>query len=194
MLHSLAERMAVFLFDKNDEYPLEIYTYGMELILSSIAETFILIVLGVVFSRFLETLIFIISFSSIRFFTGGYHAQSYLKCAVVTVIVYLLVIISYDLFKEVYFRFQIGVIAFVFLLSFVFIYIFAPIENANKTIENKQKTKKVAFIILLLEYVLIVTGLLANFSFLLVVLPTVLSVDVLMILEIIRKRGDKVEQ
>lgn len=51
-----------------------------------------------------------------------------------------------------------------------------------------------AFIILLLEYVLIVTGLLANFSFLLVVLPTVLSVDVLMILEIIRKRGDKVEQ
>lgn len=40
MLHSLAKRIAVFLFDKTDEYPLEIYTYGFELLISSITETF----------------------------------------------------------------------------------------------------------------------------------------------------------
>lgn len=98
------------------------------------------------------------------------------------------------MFKEIFFSCQIGVIVFVFLFSFVFICIFAPIENANKKIENKRKTKQLALYILVLEFVLIVTGFLANFSFLLVVLPTVISVDVLMILEIIRKRGDKVEQ
>lgn len=47
MLHSLAKRIAVFLSDKTDEYPLEIYTYGLELIISSIAETLLLIVLGI---------------------------------------------------------------------------------------------------------------------------------------------------
>lgn len=194
MLHSLAERMAVFLFDKNDEYPLEIYTYGLELIISSVVETFVLIVLGVFLNSILETIVFILSFSFLRFFTGGYHAQSYLKCAFVTVIVYLVVIFIYELFKEIFFSSQIGVIVFVFLFSFVFICIFAPIENANKKIENKRKTKQLALYILVLEFVLIVLGLLANFSFLLVVLPTALSVDVLMLVEIIRKRGDKVEQ
>lgn len=194
MLHSLAKRIAVFLSDKTDEYPLEIYTYGFELLISSITETFILIVLGVILDAFLETIVFVISFSFIRFFVGGYHAKSYLKCAIVTVIVYLLVIISYELFKEVYFILQIGVIVFAFLFSFVFICIFAPIENANKKIENKKKTKQFSLCILVLEFVLVLLGLLANFSFLLVVLPTVISVDVLMILEIIRKRGDKVEQ
>ena len=194
MLHSLAERMAVFLFDKNDEYPLEIYTYGLELIISSVVETFVLIVLGVFLNSILETIVFVLSFSFLRFFTGGYHAQSYLKCAFVTVIVYLVVIFIYELFKDIFLSCQIGVIVFVFLLSFVFVYIFAPIENANKKIENKRKTKQLALYILVLELVLIVSGLLANFSYLLVILPTVFSVDVLMILEFIRKRGDKVEQ
>ena len=155
--------------------------------ISSITETFILIVLGVILDAFLETIVFVISFSFIRFFAGGYHAKSYLKCAIVTVIVYLLVIISYELFKEVYFILQIGVIAFAFLFSFVFICIFAPIENANKKIENKKKTKQFSLCILVLEFVLVLLGLLANFSFLLVILPTVFSVDVLMIIEILRK-------
>lgn len=194
MLHSLAERIAVFLFENTDEYPLEIYTYGFELLISSIIETLILIISGVILNSFLETIVFIISFSFIRFFAGGYHAKSYLKCAVVTVIVYLLVIISYELFKDISFICQMGVIVLVFLLSFVFVCVFAPIENANKKIENKQKTKQIALLILLLEFVLIVTGLLANFSYLLVILPTVFSVDVFMILEILRKRGENVEQ
>lgn len=136
MLHSLAERIAVFLFDKTDEYPLEIYTYGLELIFSSIAETFVLIVLGVIFNLFLETIIFILSFSFLRFFTGGYHAKYYLKCAIVMVIIYLLAIISYELLKTISFSCQMGLIMLIFLISFVLIGTFAPIENANKRIEN----------------------------------------------------------
>lgn len=36
MLHSLAKRIAVFLIENTDEYSLDIYTYGLELLISSI--------------------------------------------------------------------------------------------------------------------------------------------------------------
>lgn len=193
MLHSLAERIAFFLFDETDEYPLEIYTYGMELILSSIAETFILIVLGVVFSRFLETLIFIISFSSIRFFTGGYHAKSYVRCAVVTLIIYFICLISHEMINLFTFATVLIISGVIFFGSLIVIGLFTPIENKNKKIENKQRLKRISLITLVLEFVLFFTGLFADFSQALVILPTVLSVGVLMLVEIIRKRGDKVE-
>ncbi|GEM_PF-3263337 len=36
MLHSLSRNIAVFLFDVNDKFPLEVYIYGIEICLSSL--------------------------------------------------------------------------------------------------------------------------------------------------------------
>lgn len=52
MLHSLSEKIADFLLEKNDDYPLEVYTYGMELIISSVLEFIILLIIGTLSSLY----------------------------------------------------------------------------------------------------------------------------------------------
>ena len=80
MLHILSKRIAFLVCEKTDLLPLEIYVYGFELIISSIVETGALLLVGFLISKFVETILFLVSFSSIRFFSGGYHANSYFKC------------------------------------------------------------------------------------------------------------------
>ena len=193
MLHSLAEKIAVFLFDEKDKYPLEIYTYGMELLISSILETVILLILGILLNKFIETLIFIFAFSAIRFFTGGYHAKTYSGCAIVTVFVYLFTLSCYEILWKYLSDYLICIYTLVLLISLLLIVKFAPIENVGKSIENKQKIKRISVIVLITEFVLMFTGLSVDFHCFFVILPTLFSVDVLMLIEIIGKRGDKNE-
>ena len=193
MLHSLAEKIAVFLFDEKDKYPLEIYTYGMELLISSILETVILLILGILLNKFIETLIFIFAFSAIRFFTGGYHAKTYSGCAIVTVFVYQFTLSCYEILWKYLSDYLICIYTLVLLISLLLIVKFAPIENVGKSIENKQKIKRISVIVLITEFVLMFTGLSVDFHCFFVILPTLFSVDVLMLIEIIGKRGDKNE-
>ena len=46
MLHALSEKIAVFLFNNNDKYPIDVYVYGIELTLSSLAGMFVVLVMG----------------------------------------------------------------------------------------------------------------------------------------------------
>ena len=77
MLHRLSERIALSVYNNSDKIPLDIYIYGFELLVSSVIETISLLLIGLLTGKFVETVIFIISFSSIRVFSGGYHANSY---------------------------------------------------------------------------------------------------------------------
>lgn len=143
MLHLLCERIAVFLFDRSDEYPLEIYTYGMELIVSSAMEFVTLIAIGIVFSKLVETIIFILAFSFIRFFTGGYHSKTYLRCAVVTVVTYLFVLVDYELLVNYASKYVICLSILVFLISLFLILKFATLIFTNPYTENIFLTVKI---------------------------------------------------
>ena len=77
MLHRLSERIALFVCNDSDKIPLDIYIYGFELLVSSVIETISLLLIGLCTEKLIDTIIFIISFSSIRVFSGGYHANSY---------------------------------------------------------------------------------------------------------------------
>ena len=89
MLHILSKRIAFLVCEKTDLLPLEIYVYGFELIISSIIETGALLLVGFLIGKFVETILFLVSFSSIRFFSGGYHANSYFKCFAVTLVSFI---------------------------------------------------------------------------------------------------------
>ena len=156
MLHALSEKIADFLLDKNDEYPLEVYTYGMELIISTLVEFLILLIIGVFLGELVDTLIFVVSFSLIRFYTGGYHAKTYFRCGVVTVITFLSVLISAKLL--LFFNSQ--CLAFTCFVVFVFsLYIiskYSPIENENKELYDKKRLKIIAILIYLLEIIIFI--------------------------------------
>ncbi|MDF2472889.1 MAG: putative accessory regulator protein [Anaerocolumna sp.] len=145
MIHKFATIIADSLF-KNKIIPDEqkdIYIYGYEILLSSMLNLSLVLISGILLHQIPSAVIFYIVFVITRLYSGGYHADSYLKCNVIFVIVFLLTIaVSKLLYHEM---------SFVYLIIFLSIYIgsvleYAPIENANKklTEENKVKYRKIS--------------------------------------------------
>lgn len=194
MLHRLSERIAFLVYEKTDLCSVEIYVYGFELIISSIVETSALIIIGGLTHKMIETIIFLLSFSSIRIFSGGYHAKSYLRCFIVTLAGYTLVRLIYNLLLslDTYKIVIIGIIELV--ISFVIFAIICPINNSDKTIFNCRLQKRLAIIALCINVGLaIAIPSITNVSVLIIVLPTVLVVDALVIIEKLKQGVDKNE-
>lgn len=58
----------------------EIYEYGLEITIANMVNGIIVFLIGVGFQKVPETIIFYLAFVSLRFFCGGYHADSYSRC------------------------------------------------------------------------------------------------------------------
>lgn len=196
MLHALAKRVAVFLFDEDDKYPVEVYIYGIELLISSLIGNLLVLIVGIVSGYFLESVIFMVSLSAIRFFSGGYHAKTYLWCDTVYLISYALTMLFY---KLVMCGLGYGVYAFagaLIVITAVIMIMFAPVENENKKIDEKSKKKfkiiSVSLSIVELSAALLLFALF-DFEQALVVFPTVAVVDIAMIAELCirRKKNEK---
>ena len=118
-----------------DEFA-DVYQYGFELLLSFLISTGLVIIAGIIVNRFIETLVFLIVFISLRSFTGGFHAMKYWICTVSTFGVYSLV-----MFVSSYVSVNFYVFYILFLIGSIILYIKAPVENPNKKLTKKQKSK-----------------------------------------------------
>lgn len=111
----------------------EVYNYCFETtIVMGISYT-ILLILAIVFKEPLSSLIFLLSFLVFRKTCGGYHANSYIACGIMSLISYLLVIL---VIKKIDIIFNISFI--LLIIGLVIILMFSPIENANKPFTEKQ--------------------------------------------------------
>jgi len=82
MIHSLANRVAsVFVaYGESSEENADIYAYAAEAIIAFLVNLAICLMIAFVFGRLLEGLVFILGFAVLRRHTGGYHANTHLKC------------------------------------------------------------------------------------------------------------------
>lgn len=195
MLHILSKRIAFLVCKKTDKLPFEIYVYGFELLISSIIETGALLFVGFLIGKFIETILFLFSFSSIRFFSGGYHANSYIKCFVVTLFSYLFVLLLYNYLRE-FSVINIIIFAFFeFILSLILFIKVSPIKSNGKTIFNPKMQKRLSIIALCINIVLVMVlfNIFKN-NILIIVLPTILMVDTLIIIEKIKQGVVKIEK
>ena len=82
MLHKLSEAIAFFLLSKRcfEKEELDVYVYGVELVLSSALGILLILTLSLVFSMLWEGLLFFVAFTALRTYTGGYHCYTYLRC------------------------------------------------------------------------------------------------------------------
>ena len=62
----------------------EIYSYGLELILMYLINTGTILLFGLFFGCFSETLILLASYALLQSFAGGYHAMTHLRCFLLT--------------------------------------------------------------------------------------------------------------
>lgn len=77
--------------DKQDK---EIYAYGLQLLLTSGLTSIVILIIGWWTHQLLGTISFLIALVSLRHYTGGYHASSYLKCFVLSNGIYLGMLLS----------------------------------------------------------------------------------------------------
>lgn len=78
----LGKSISHFLCEKKviAEQEVEIYQYGFEILISTALGLLITMAVGIVLHMFFLSVLYYVIFVTVRQWTGGYHADSYLKC------------------------------------------------------------------------------------------------------------------
>lgn len=116
----------------------EIYCYGFKLIIADIINFSIIIMLGILFSRIIDSIVFLITLCGLRQFCGGFHAKTFWLCRLSMICTYCGVIILTNIISS-YTGIWLGVTITLNIIAIIFIYVFAPIEHPNKPLSAEQK-------------------------------------------------------
>lgn len=146
MYKSIADSIATLLsankiIDINNQ---EIYSYGLELFLFKFTLYAIILIISVLTNSFLISLIFTVSYMILRQYTGGYHCRSSEICMIVSIFIYMLMLLLYNIDVHSY-----SLILVFNILSCLIIILKAPIENENNPLTiNEIKRYRILSIII----------------------------------------------
>lgn len=91
-MHKFSERMSLLFFKKNyitlDQ--VDDITFALEIVFSNLASFLTILILGIVWNRYIETFLFFAVFIGFRTLRDRYHAPTFLQCYIMTVGSYLL--------------------------------------------------------------------------------------------------------
>lgn len=111
--------------------------YGLEIFISSLLELTSILFISIFMNNFLETLLFFAAFIPLRVYAGGYHADTQIKCYMVSLGVYGLFTI---LIRTIPISWYTIVIYISISMSLIIVLMLAPVRHSNKTL-TPQKTK-----------------------------------------------------
>ncbi len=155
MINKLSGKLSNILGDSmnSTDQEKEVYAYSIEVLLSLILNIIILFETAYVIGKIPEFIIFIIFFSGLRTYAGGYHAKSHIECMTESFIIFFISAMSTSWFKaggELIIA--IGIIASIFL-----VFKYSPSESGNKPLNsNKRKKYKIISRSILILYCLII--------------------------------------
>lgn len=152
MLQQLAVNLTDYLVRKNaaKQEDREIYIYGFEALLSTLVNTVLVVIAGILLGILTETIIYLIGFAILRVYCGGYHAKTHKGCIATFCLIYSSAMALVNYFPPEYsgsFSVAVGVLSYLFILKF------APIEHKNRPFVGNEFSafRKVARIIGFLE-------------------------------------------
>lgn len=116
----------------------EVYRYGFEVLLSTFVYALIFIVTSIISKTLIPSLLFWLGFFIIRKISGGFHCKTYLSCHLLFFINHILFIVLYKYLPNTISEWcSIGFI----LIASLLIFLFAPIDNANKPFIKTEKKR-----------------------------------------------------
>lgn len=140
MVESFANKITSFLIYSKviEEKEYELYLYGFKTLIAFIVNIVVILFIGSMIDRFKETALFLLCYCPIRQFTGGYHADSYKKCLISFVLIYLanisvVEILAYNNLDHL--------IIVAMLISYIGIYFFSPLEHRNNPLSDNERKK-----------------------------------------------------
>jgi len=116
----------------------ELYEYAVNIILSSLIHIATVMIIGLCFNLFIESLVFYFSFIAIRKFAGGYHAKTPVRCYAFSVISSIIVLCLIKLSNSVCFIFT-YVLIVLELFSVVLILLISPLDTENNPLNSREK-------------------------------------------------------
>lgn len=132
-------------------------SYGLEIFISSSIEVICILILSLIVHNFAETLLFFTAFIPLRIYSGGFHAETRLKCFLVSLAVYaIFTLIILKTPYEIYYLINLSIAA----ISQIIVLTASPIIHHNKSVNEKEKIyyRKKSLTICTIETVIILTG------------------------------------
>lgn len=145
-------------WDINDH---EITAYGLEILISTTLSISVVIVLGIISRRFTEIVWFLISFMTLRGYSGGYHAETHFRCFLILL---SCVIVGYVLLQNIPDIISKPLSICMLLVSEIVVYFMAPIVDKNRPMSNREidknrnKCKIILLFIMLTAVVFLIIG------------------------------------
>ena len=137
MTSNLAKRISYFFLRHGviQEDKIEEYIYGFELLLADVYIFFIMGCVSAIMNRWMETIVFLISFITLRRQAGGYHASSHFNCNAIFIATYLLFLLLLNYMLNIY----VPIITAVgMILSIIIVIKLAPISHPNSPVSQKK--------------------------------------------------------
>lgn len=150
MLNRIASKITVKMIRQGifTEEMYDIYVYGFQLVLSFLLSVAVMLLIGVASNRVLNTILFLVVFVTLRSFTGGYHANTYGVCFLVTISVFVATLLLSEYIDINWLSYFLLII-----VGLPILYIWAPVEHYNKPLDNDDKARcKMISIILFLSF------------------------------------------
>lgn len=139
-----------------------IYTYGFEVLISTIVYMIIFIAVAIATKTLLESLIFWLGFFIVRTIGGGFHANTYITCHILFSCVHLAFIAALRLLPVNTYNY--AIIAFA-VFSFTVLLFIAPVDHRNKRFTPHEHNRFKICSIVYAFVILSITPLFLKFHF-----------------------------
>lgn len=156
MISFLSRSIALFLFNKKiiDDEHLPVCQFGFELIIATVVGFLLIAAAGLVFGELPAAVLFYFIFVGVRYFTGGFHADSHLSCKITLLICGVTFLALLKIFMKKYsLLLHIGLL--IFYLAAVIA--FSPVEHKNAPLEQRVKKKNRRISIIMAIIIIAVT-------------------------------------
>lgn len=163
MIDKLSRKLTQKLIDKEviafEDW--EVYMYGLQMLISGAVKFIGFMAIAWMLGWVVEALVFIITFSMLRVNAGGYHADTYLKCFVITS---GFAFLSICLVKTFYIVDSFICTAIILAVAAALVLLYAPVDTPNKRMIGKEKSifRKKSIIMMCMETSIIVIAYLIN--------------------------------
>lgn len=163
MLENYIEKITSILIERQIVKPedKEIIIYGLNTGIELIFNIITTIILGLLFDLVIESLIFLLSFSYIRIYAGGYHCQKAISCYFFSTAIVILMLF---ILKITPIEYTLIISTIILLFSIPILIRFSPTETINKPLDEDEfiyyhkKMLKNLIIEIMLIYLLFIVG------------------------------------
>lgn len=102
----------------------------MQVLISNVMASTIVVSIGVLISKLLESIIFILLYSTLRIYTGGYHAKTSLSCNIVFPLAFIMTLVQEQFMINNYCIWLFAVISYIIIVKY------SPVRNVNRTLDK----------------------------------------------------------